>query len=114
MARFDSAAAADGKKIADEEHAGSTVKPRLQDGRRPYVAPRDPRLGRGTEASVATAGPVQDRGENAGAVEMRQTAPFDRAVHPDQGARMPIPDQAQTLDRRVAGCRVHPAGRRKN
>ena len=47
---------------------------------------------------------VEDRGEDARRIEMRQAEPVDRAVHADQGRGPHVADDAVVLDRLVIRC----------
>src|SRR4029077_5413540 len=62
-----------------------------------------PALAGRRDAEVATLVGVEDRGEDAGRVEVREAQPVDRAVHTDERGRVHVADNTVLLDRQVAG-----------
>jgi len=69
------------------------------------VASRDPVLAARPDAEEAAPIGVEQATEHRPAVEVRQTAPVDRAVGSDQRRRMGVPDQRVVRDRPVIRTR---------
>ena len=97
------AGAADRHVILDLAHAILVQEAGDEDGGVRPVELLAPEVvaGRG-DAEAAALAVVQDGGEDAGGIEVRQAEPVDRAIHPHQRGRAQVADDAVILDGLVA------------
>ena len=89
--------------IGDAHRAGRGVELGLEHERIRSVPPagRKHRLGRSSRCDLPEAvGLVaEEPSEAGGRVEVRKAQPVDRAVHPDEGCGVQVPDDGVVLDR---------------